>query len=305
MEKDEKEEKKDKMEKGETVEVKVEGEGAKTMGEKENFKEEKITTVLEEHVEGKIKQKSEPSKGEIGAEEKTETLTDEKDTPRQFETSTDIVADSKRNNADAEKGSDAASQEHKDVGSSGIDTSSEKDGSHKKDEDCSPNDEGNTNKTKVETPGKPEDVCSEKVEEVQPQSDGDRERLVILEPIWMKRAEILLGEKEEAREELVKELRRLVHNEDNLSVPQDESFFLMYLRAGLMCPKQGFQVLKNHFKMRLTNPEYFQRSTQLEFLAREVYSQQIHAMLPNRDREGRRVYIFRPGRWDPDKISLQ
>ena len=34
------------------------------------------------------------------------------------------------------------------------------------------------------------------------------------------RAEILLGEKEEAREELVKELRRLVHNEDNLSVPQ-------------------------------------------------------------------------------------
>ena len=34
------------------------------------------------------------------------------------------------------------------------------------------------------------------------------------------RAEILLGEKEETREELVKELRRLVHNEDNLSVPQ-------------------------------------------------------------------------------------
>ena len=34
------------------------------------------------------------------------------------------------------------------------------------------------------------------------------------------RAEILLGEKEETREELVKELRRLVHMEDNLSVPQ-------------------------------------------------------------------------------------
>ena len=52
----------------------------------------------------------------------------------------------------------------------------------------------------------------------------------------------------------------LVHNEDSLrtlsgdtnsqhyiinvtkSLNQDESFFLMYLRAGLMCPKQGFQV---------------------------------------------------------------
>ena len=43
------------------------------------------------------------------------------------------------------------------------------------------------------------------------------------------RAEILLGEKEETREELVKELRRLVHMEDNLSVPQvvsQESFFI-------------------------------------------------------------------------------
>ena len=201
---------KDKMEKEETVEMEVEGENTLTMGEKGNFKEEKITTVREASVEGKIKQKAEPSKGEIGAEEKTETLTDEKDTRRQFGTSSDTVADSKENNADAEKGADAASQEHKEVGSSGIDTSSEKDGSHKKDEGCSPNDDEdtnrnkvetptkpeedclpnddvNTNKNKVETPAKPEDVCCEKVEEDQSKSDGGREKLLILEPIWMKR----------------------------------------------------------------------------------------------------------------------
>merc|ERR1719447_704783 len=114
------------------------------MGEKGDFKEEKKTTFLEEHVEGEIKQKAEASKGEIGAEEKTETLTDEKDTPRQFETSKDAIAEG--NNADAEEDADAASQEHKEVGSSGIDTSSEKDGSHKKDEGCNPNDDGNTNR---------------------------------------------------------------------------------------------------------------------------------------------------------------
>ena len=199
---------KDKMEKEETVEMEVEGENTLTMGEKGDFKEEKITTVLEESVEGKIKQKAEPSKGEIGAEEKTETLTDEKDTPRQFDTSKGTIAEG--NNADAKKGADAASQEHKEVGSSGIDTSSEKDGSHKKDEgccpnddedtnrnkvetptkpeeDCLPNDDVNTNKNKVETPAKPEDVCCEKVEEDQSHSDGGREKLLILEPIWMKR----------------------------------------------------------------------------------------------------------------------
>ena len=197
---------KDKMEKEETVEMDVEGEDALAMGEEGNFKEEKITTFLEENVEGEIKQKAGPSKGETGAVEKT----DEKDTPRQFKTSIDTVADSKGNNADAEEGADAASQEHKEVGFSGIDTSSEKDGSHKKDEDCSPNDDGNTNKNKVETPTKPEedcspnndvntnrnkvetptrpeDVCSEKVDEDHLKSDGDREKLLILEPIWIKR----------------------------------------------------------------------------------------------------------------------
>ena len=190
LEKEEEEEdiekaEKDRMEKEETVEMDVEGEDALTMGEKGNFKEEKITTFLDEHAEGKIKQKAEPSKREIGAVEKTETLTDEKDAPRQFETSKGAIAEG--NNADAEKDADAASQEHKEVGSSGIDTSSEKDGSHKKDEDCSPNDDVNTNRNKVETPTRPDVVCSEKVEEDQPKSDDGREKLLILEPIWTKR----------------------------------------------------------------------------------------------------------------------
>merc|ERR1711971_67335 len=135
--------------------------------------------------------------------------------------------------------------------------------------------------------------------------DGGLDKLHKLEPIWVKRAEILLGEKKETRADLLQELRRLVATETNLTVPQDDPFFLMYLRAGLMSPNQGFQVMKNYFNLRSSNPEYFLRSTQLEFLAREVYSKQIHVMLPNRDREGRRVYIFRPGRWDPDKIALQ
>ena len=27
-------------------------------------------------------------------------------------------------------------------------------------------------------------------------------------------------------------------------------------------------------------------------------------MLEHRDQHGRRVYIFRPGKWDPDKVSV-
>ena len=58
---------------------------------------------------------------------------------------------------------------------------------HKKDEVCNLNDDGNTNRNKVETTTKPEKDCSEKVEEVEPKSDDGLEKLLILEPIWTKR----------------------------------------------------------------------------------------------------------------------
>lgn len=34
------------------------------------------------------------------------------------------------------------------------------------------------------------------------------------------------------------------------------------------------------------------------------YFLQIHLMLQHRDQHGRRVYIYRPGRWNPDKVSF-
>ena len=53
------------------------------------------------------------------------------------------------------------------------------------------------------------------------QSEENKANLQIIKTMsYYCRAEILLGEKEETREELVRELRRLVHMEDNLSVPQ-------------------------------------------------------------------------------------
>ena len=50
------------------------------------------------------------------------------------------------------------------------------------------------------------------------------------------RAEILLGEKEETREDLVKELRRLVHMEDNLSVPEVVTTILYKWKLFLLSP---------------------------------------------------------------------
>ena len=63
---------------------------------------------------------------------------------------------------------------------------------------------------------------------------------------------------------------------------------------------------------------FLESATNLEKVAREVFSQQINGMLPDRwekyysegrhflfrDELGRRIYVFRPGRWDPDKVRI-
>jgi len=96
-----------------------------------------------------------------------------------------------------------------------------------------------------------------------------------------------------------------VAQEQGLVVPQEDAFFLMFLRAGLMDPAQGLQVMKNYFHLRKRKPEYFMGTSDMERIVREVYSQQLHCMLPDRDQKGRKIYVFRPGRWDPYKIPLR
>jgi len=126
-----------------------------------------------------------------------------------------------------------------------------------------------------------------------------------LEPIWISRAKENLGEIPETQDELVRELKKLVDDEDGLKVPDDKKFYLMFLRSGMMIPRQGFEVMKNYFLFKKDNPRYFKSSTELERLVRSVFSQMIHSILPQRDQEGRKIYIFRPGRWDPDKIPFE
>merc|ERR1712012_1334141 len=103
------------------------------------------------------------------------------------------------------------------------------------------------------------------------------------------------------------ELKQLVQKEsveNGLKVPEDDHFYLMFLRSGMMNPVDGFSVMKNYFMLKMNSSRYFEGSTQLERLVTEVFSQKIHCMLPYRDHHGRRIYVFRPGRWDPAKVPF-
>ena len=35
-----------------------------------------------------------------------------------------------------------------------------------------------------------------------------------------------------------------------------------------------------------------------------VFDINLQTVLPHRDNQGRRVYIYKPGRWDPDRVSF-
>lgn len=123
--------------------------------------------------------------------------------------------------------------------------------------------------------------------------------------ILKNRAKNLVNEDPEKTEELLAELRDQVTREEGLKVPEDRAFYLRFLRAGLSKPSDGLEIIKNYFLLRKNHFKYFKSATNLEKVTREVFSQQINAMLPNRDELGRRIYVFRPGRWNPDKISFE
>ena len=127
----------------------------------------------------------------------------------------------------------------------------------------------------------------------------------VLESVWIERAHDILGEDPESRDELIEELKELVESEENLVVPNEDKFYLMFLRGGMMSPKNSFAIMENYFRLRKDYPKYFRSSTELALMEQNVFSQKIHCVLPFRDQHGRRTYVVRPGLWDPDKVPFE
>ena len=106
----------------------------------------------------------------------------------------------------------------------------------------------------------------------------------------------------------------------------EKYFWLKILRAGGMDVESAWKVMINYINLLNNNPAYFTKAhppakldltyqqqviTSYNYvhllchLQLQGVSFQIHNVLEHRDQHGRRIYIFRPGHWDPDKISLQ
>ena len=144
-----------------------------------------------------------------------------------------------------------------------------------------------------------------------------------------------VNEDPDKTDQRIGELKESVLKEDGLKVPDDRSFYLRFLRAGLSSPRDGLDIIKNYFLLRKNYFKYFkvcenkartnkgvsdlftecnrlrqaQRSVQPAnsmHAARQVRQEYERKCrhLYFRDELGRRIYVFRPGRWDPDKVDL-
>ena len=85
-----------------------------------------------------------------------------------------------------------------------------------------------------------------------------RDECPTLEPIWADRARDLLDENLDTRGEKVQELRLLAKQETGLHLPEEEDFYLLFLRAGKSNPTEAMEIIKSYFSLRKTNPEYLQ-----------------------------------------------
>ena len=70
-----------------------------------------------------------------------------------------------------------------------------------------------------------------------------------------------VNEDPEKTEELIAELQELITKEEGLKVPEDRSFHLRFLRAGLSNPKDGLEIIKNYFLLRKNHFKYFKVSS--------------------------------------------
>jgi len=121
---------------------------------------------------------------------------------------------------------------------------------------------------------------------------------------WKERAKSELGEQEGIlKEGLVNLRQKLGDLEPSWNLPTDDAFLTRFLRARSHNFEASLGMLLKYKAARLDHPEYF--ACCQPQLVQKVLEAGIVTILPIKDKEARRVLLFRVGRWDPYVISRE
>ncbi|XP_021376046.1 alpha-tocopherol transfer protein-like [Mizuhopecten yessoensis] len=133
-------------------------------------------------------------------------------------------------------------------------------------------------------------------------TDSQSDYVCTLSPELIAKAEKELNEKAQWRSRDIQALREMVLKQRDLKIRTDDAFLLRFLRAKKFDYERAFQLIMTHYKMKIENKEIF---TNLRPSAvKHVLDDGVTGVLASRDKEGRRVVIFRPGKWDVARYGL-
>ncbi|XP_044751590.1 alpha-tocopherol transfer protein-like [Coccinella septempunctata] len=125
----------------------------------------------------------------------------------------------------------------------------------------------------------------------------------VLDIECQRKAEEELNETPENYKKELSSLRSMILNDTNLNVPKEDEFLLRFLRARKFDSKKAFTMIQRYYLMKLKCPELFGYSLPSE--NEKVFELQAQVMLPERDKDGRRIYILRVDYFDATRVTIE
>ncbi|KAH6936017.1 hypothetical protein HPB50_012514 [Hyalomma asiaticum] len=118
-------------------------------------------------------------------------------------------------------------------------------------------------------------------------------------------ARLELGETPEVKRDSLAELHRLLEEDDELRVPPDDEFLLMFLRTRKYNVSEALERIKRYFRARKKMPEYFEELTTSCALYETVFREHKLIMYAGeRDPMGRVASVTNYGAWNSNICSI-
>jgi len=138
------------------------------------------------------------------------------------------------------------------------------------------------------------------------QQDDEKE----IDARWLSMAKKLLKEIPSERDEKVKKFKTEIMEDTNIPEElkkiirdREPGIYIRFLRAGAWDVEFAHQVVRSYTQLGSKYPNYCLRAIPSKL--QHAYSFKLNMMSEKRDKFGRRVYILRMGRWDPDKLTIE
>ncbi|KAL4217917.1 hypothetical protein ACF0H5_022656 [Mactra antiquata] len=120
----------------------------------------------------------------------------------------------------------------------------------------------------------------------------------------VQKAQEELNEKPEWRSRDIQALRDMIQKKPELKIRTDDAYLLRFLRAKKFDYDRAFNLVVRHFEMKADEKNKQLFNNLRPSAIKHVLEAGVTGVLQNRDKFGRRVIIFRPGKWDPSKYSI-